>query len=198
MCTGVEIAMIAAAVTSTAVTIDQSNKAEDRAKGQADAAIKAAYKDTEASYAETNRKQAEASLDAMSEKSDAIRKANEALGTLRATESSLSDSSLGTMYFEEGYGNAMSYERLDKQNKRQLAALESEKYGAEQAFLNRQTMASNQAENIIAESNARKTNAVLSLVGSSLQIGANHQARQETLAAIKGSNAGASTTAPKK
>lgn len=197
MCDPITIAMIATTVVSTAVSVDQANKAEDRANRQAQDAYKAAEANANAQYEEANRKIAENNTDTMSEKSDAIRKANEALGTMRSTETALSDSSLGSILFEEAYGNALNYTRIDENSRRQNASLESSKYAAEQDYITRTTQAANQAENYIAESNARKTNAILGAVGSSLQIGAQYNQNQKVLGAIKGTNAGASTTATK-
>lgn len=196
MCDPITIAMIATTVVSTAVAVDQADQAEARAQRQAQDSYKAAEANTKAQYDEANRKIAENNLDKMSEKSDAIRKANEALGTMRATETALSDSSLGSILFEESYGNALNYTRIDENAKRQNASLESSKYAAEQEYITRTTLAANQAENAIAESNARRTNAVLGAVGSSLQIGAQYNQNQKVLGAIKGTNAGPST-APK-
>lgn len=189
MCTGFEIAMIAATVASTAVAVDQSAKAEDRAKKQAEDTYRAAEANTKAQYDEANRKIAENNTDKMNEKSDAIRKANEALGTMRATETALSDSSLGSILFEESYGNALNYTRIDENARRQNASLESSKYAAEQEYINKTTQASNFAENAIAESNARRTNAILGMVGTGLQIGAQNQQNTKVVNAIKGSKA---------
>lgn len=197
MCDPITIAMIATTVVSTAVAVDQANQAEDRANRQAQDSYKAAEANTKAQYDEANRKIAENNLDKMSEKSDAIRKANEALGTMRATETALSDSSLGSILFEESYGNALNYTRIDENARRQNASLESSKYAAEQEYINRTTLAANQAENAIAESNARRTNAVLGAVGSSLQIGAQYNQNQKVLGAIKGTNAGTAPAATK-
>jgi len=184
MCITLAVAQIAATAMSAAVAVNQAKQAEQRAQQQAQREYEAAVRETENAYQETNRKIAEAQLQEMENESDAIRAANKALGSLRATESSLSDASLGTIFFEEAYTNGMNFSRMDTNAKRDITALVSEKYASEQAYINRTTMAQNQAENYIAESNARKTSAILGAVGSSLQIGSNYYANQKLTNAI--------------
>lgn len=181
-----EMLQIGASAVSAVMQMDQAARAEDRARQQAQADYRAAKAETEAQYQETNRKQAEAAKDAMVEQSDRIREANEALGTMRATETALSDASLGTILFENAYGDALNYTRIDESFRREFAALESEKYANEQAYINRVTQSKNQADNYILESQARATGAVLNAFGSGLQVGAGAQARQTTLDVIKG------------
>jgi hypothetical protein len=180
-------AMIALSVAQGAMQIQQANQAASRARSQAQAEYEAAARETQAAYQESQRKIAERQMDSIDEQSDAIREANEALGTLRATETALSDSSLGTIFFENAYGNALNYTRLDENAKREITALESEKYGAEQAYINRTTVARNQAENAIAESNARKTGALLGIAGSGLQIYSQNAYQNKIITAIENS-----------
>jgi ElaB/YqjD/DUF883 family membrane-anchored ribosome-binding protein len=184
MCITLAVAQIAMSAVNAAVAINQANQAADRARQQAMQEYEAAKRETEAAYQETNRKIAESQLDQMEAESDAIRAANKSLGTLRATESALSDSSLGTIFFEEAYTNGLNFSRMNTNGKREVTALISEKYASEQAYINRTTMAANQAENYIAESNARKTGAILGAVGSGLQIGSSYYANQQLTNAI--------------
>lgn len=188
MCTGAELMLlqIGTSAVSAMVAMDQADQAASRASQQAQDSYRAAEEQTKAQYAETNRKQAEAAIDSMNQQSDRIRQANEALGTMRATETALSDSSLGTILFESAYGDALNYTRIDESFRREYAALESEKYGAEQAYINRVTQAKNQAENAIMESNARKTGAILGAVGSGLQFKAQDMANNTMINTIKG------------
>jgi hypothetical protein len=183
--TAAEMLQIGAAVVSGVMQMQQADNAAARAAQQARDEQAAALAETKAQYAETNRKQAEAQLDQMVEESAAIRKANEQLGTLRATETALSDSSLGTIFFEEGYGQALSYSQITTNGKREIAALESEKYASEQSYINRVTQANNQAENLIAESNARRTGAILGALGSGLNVYAGAEARGQILKTIE-------------
>lgn len=188
MCTGAELLLLQIGTTAVGamVAMDQADQAADRANQQAQDTYKAAEAQTKAQYAETNRKQAESAIDKMDQQSDRIRQANEALGTMRATETALSDSSLGTILFESAYGDALNYTRIDESFRREFAALESEKYAAEQAYINRTTQAKNQAENAIMESNARKTSAVLGAIGSGLQFKAQDMANTKMLNTIAG------------
>ena len=188
MCTGAELMLlqIGTSAVGAMVAMDQADQAASRANQQAQDSYKAAEAQTKAQYAETNRKQAEAAIDSMNEQSDRIRQANEALGTMRATETALSDSSLGTILFESAYGDALNYTRIDESFRREYAALETEKYGAEQAYINRVTQAKNQAENAIMESNARKTSAILGAVGSGLQFKSQDMANTTMINTIKG------------
>ncbi len=179
-------AMIALSVAQAGMAIQQANKASDRAAQQAEAEYKAAAEETKAKYAESNRKISEEQQNSFDEQSDRIREANKALGTLRATETALSDSSLGTIFFENAYGDALNYTRIDENSKRKQTAFESEKYSAEQAYINRTTQAQNSATNAMAEANARKTNAVLSAAGSGLSVYSQDQYNTKMLNAIKG------------
>lgn len=185
MCTGFEWALLAMSAGSAAVSYSQAQQAEKQAKDNAEASYRSAKANTEAQYAETNRKIAEENLAAMEEKSDMIRAANEALGTLRATETALSDSTLGTIYFENYYGEALNYTRVDESVRRANLALESEKYGAEQSYITKTTLAQNEATNMIRESNARKVNALTTFASGSLQIGAGYVKDQQTLDALQ-------------
>jgi hypothetical protein len=179
-------AMIALSAVQGVMAIQQANAAAARAREQAQQEYKAAAEETKAKYQEANRKIAEEQLDTLDEQSDRVRAANEALGTLRATETALSDSSLGTIFFENAYGDALNYTRIDENSKREQMAYESEKYGAEQSYINRTTLAQNNATNAIAESNARKTNAILGVASSGLKIYAQDQFNNTLLNNIKG------------
>lgn len=179
-------AMIALSAMQGVMAIQQANQAAARAEAQAKQEYEAAAAETKAKYQEANRKIADEQSDNLDAQSDRIRAANKALGTLRATETALSDSSLGTIFFENAYGDALNYTRIDENSKREQIALESEKYGAEQSYINRTTLAQNQATNAIAEANARKTNAVLGIASSGLKIYSADFAQQSTLAAIRG------------
>jgi len=178
--------MIAATAAQTASTIAEANKAENRANDQLADEFKAASTQLDNEYQEGQRKIVEAQGEDFEGKSDAIRTANKALGTMRATESALTDSSLGTLMFEEAYGNALNYSRLDDTGKRKVMALESEKFGAEQSYISRTTLAANQNANLAADLSARRTGAMLNLASSGLNIYSGYQSQQASLAAISG------------
>ena len=164
----------------------QANQAAARANAQLQQEYAAAQAQTKAEYAETNRQMADEQSRDFDEKSDALRAANESLGTMRATETALSDASLGTILFEEAYGNALNYTRLDKTSQNALLALESQKGAAKQNYISRTTLAQNQTTNTLAETHARKVSAKLQKTSSMLQIGANTYAQHSQLNAIKG------------
>jgi hypothetical protein len=90
--------------------------------------------------------------------------------------------------FEEAYGNALNYSRLDDTGKRKVMALESEKFGAEQSYISRTTLAANQNANLAADLSARRTGAMLNLASSGLSIYSANQSQQATIAAIEGSS----------
>lgn len=179
-------AMIALSVAQGAMAIQQANKASDRAASQAESEYKAAAEETKAKYAESNRKISDDQQDTFDSQSDRIREANKALGTLRATETALSDSSLGTIFFENAYGDALNFSRINETSQRKQMAFESEKYAAQTSYINRTTQARNQATNAIAESNARRTNALLSTASSGLSIYSADVKNTQMLNAIKG------------
>lgn len=166
--------------------IAQANQAAERANAQLQQEYAAAQAQTKAEYAETNRQMADEQARDFDEKSDALRAANESLGTMRATETALSDASLGTILFEEAYGNALNYTRLDKTSQNALLALESQKGAAKQNYISRTTLAQNQTTNTLAEVSARKTTAKLQKTSTMLSIGANAYGQHQQLNAIKG------------
>jgi len=181
-------AMIALSVAQGAMAIQQANKASDRAASQAEAEYVAAAEETKAKYSESNRKISDDQQDTFDSQSDRIREANKALGTLRATETALSDSSLGTIFFENAYGDALNFSRINETSQRKQMAFESEKYAAQTSYINRTTQAHNQATNAIAESNARRTGALLSTASSGLSIYSGDVKNTQMLNAIKGTN----------
>ena len=166
--------------------IAQANQAAERANAQLQQEYAAAQAQTKAEYQETNRQMADEQSRDFDEKSDALRAANESLGTMRATETALSDASLGTILFEEAYGNALNYTRLDKTSQNALLALESQKGAAKQNYISRTTLAQNQTTNTLAEVSARKTTAKLQKTSTMLSIGANAYAQHSQQKAIKG------------
>ena len=189
MCTGF---LIAASIASSAMQMQmqmqQARRMEQRAAAQAQSEYRAAEANVKAQYAEENRKIAEKSLDALDEQSDRIRAANEAMGTFMAAENSLSDGTFASLVFEEAYGDALNYVRMDRNAKREVASYDANKYAAEQNYINTVTQSKNQADNYMQEANARKTGAILGFVGSGLQVGTSYYANQNVVDAINGVN----------
>lgn len=188
MCTGFEIAMLAAAATSTVVAVDQANTAQGLANDQARAAYLAAEGQLEADYQAANAEIAREQEDTADERSDRIRQANKVLGTMMATENSLSNASVGTFMFEELYGQSLNYARLDKNLARAVEAGENQKWAAQVNYINNTSASKNAATNAIQKAQNNKVNAVLSGVSSGLQIGAGYQANQAQAAAQQKQN----------
>lgn len=188
MCTGFEIAMLAAVATSTVVAVDQANTAQGLANDQARAAYLAAEGQLEADYQAANAEIAREQEDTADERSDRIRQANKVLGTMMATENSLSNASVGTFMFEELYGQSLNYVRLDKNLARAVEAGENQKWAAQVNYINNTSASKNAATNAIQKAQNNKVNAVLSGVSSGLQIGAGYQANQAQAAAQQKQN----------
>lgn len=182
------IMSMASAAAQTAAAVSQANKAQERANRQLQDQYDAEAANLENQYAEQQRQIVDAQAEDLEGKSDAIRQANEALGTLRASETALSDSSLGSILFEEAYGNALNYARIDKTGANKIAAIESGKDAARQSYLNNTTLARNETENVIAEADARKTNAYLGLASSAVSTYTGYQNQQAIIGEIQGLN----------
>lgn len=164
----------------------EANKAEIRAQNQAQDEFDAAESQLQSDYQEQQRQIIDTQAEEFEGKSDAIRAANKALGTLRSTETSLSDSSLGTILFEEAYGNAMNYARVGKTASNKIDSLEANKQALKQSYISRTTLAENNMENAAAEAGARRKSAALGFVASGVQLGTGHYQHQSTINAIKG------------
>lgn len=187
MCMTLMVAQLAMTAAGAMMAQQQAKKAANAAAENAKSQYAAAEANTKAKYAETNRKIAEEQIDAMNEKSDKIREANYAMGTFRAAETALSDSSLGTIAFEQMYGDSLDAVRMDRNQQRMFWSLESEKTGAEINYINQTTVAENEARNQIQQANANASAAFMGAIGSGLKIGAGYQQNQATLAAMKAS-----------
>lgn len=190
MCDPFTMALIAAgtAAATTVVGIDQANTAQKMANDQARAAYTAAQAQLEADYQAANAEIAREQEDTADERSDRIRQANKVLGTMMATENSLSNASVGTFMFEELYGQSLNYARLDKNLARAVEAGENQKWAAQVNYINSTTASKNAATNAIQKAQNNKVNAVLSGVSSGLQIGAGYQANQAQAAAQQKQN----------
>ena len=190
MCDPFTLALIAAgtAAATTVVGVDQANTAQKMANDQARAAYTAAQAQLEADYQAANAEIAREQEDTADERSDRIRQANKVLGTMMATENSLSNASVGTFMFEELYGQSLNYARLDKNLARAVEAGENQKWAAQVNYINNTSASKNAAENAIQRAQNNKVNAVLSGVNSGLQIGAGYQANQAQAAAQQKQN----------
>jgi len=193
MCDPFTLMMIASAGTKLVsagienkATKNEANIAENRAQKAAKQEYAASEKQLAADYAESQRQIADTQTEELEGKSDAIRAANKSLGTLRATETALSDSSLGTILFEEAYGNALNYTRIGNTADRKTSAIESNKVTQKESYISRTTLAANNMENASAESDKRRRTSDLKLASSVLQIGADAATGYGTNQAAKG------------
>ena len=179
MCDPITLMMIASSASKLVMANEQkkaakneANIAETRAQQQAQQEYAASQNQLAAEYSETQRQISDANDEDLEGKSDAIRAANKSLGTLRATETALSDSSLGTILFEEAYGNAMNYTRIGNTTDRKIDTLESNKKSQKQSYINRTTLAANNLANASAEAEKRRRTASLNFKSQVLSIGA--------------------------
>lgn len=158
---------------------------QQAATQQALSAYEAAEQQLEAEYAEANRQIAEVQEQEVEEASDIIRQANEELGTLRVAETALSDASLGNLYFESYYTNSVDLQRLDENTDKQIDAAEASKGAAQQGYLNTVRQAKNRASNVMMETAARSSGAMLNIVGSAAGAAASDYKQGKMIAAIK-------------
>jgi len=155
------------------------------ARQQAEAEYAAAAQRANAEYSEANRQIGEAQIEEIETKSDLIREANEQLGTLRAAETALSDSSLGNLFFESQYQNSADLVRITEQVDKQVAAGQAAKSAAAQGYINTVTIAKNNAGNAMMRANAASNSAALQGIGTAISgtVGAVNQ--RNTLNALK-------------
>ena len=155
------------------------------ARQQAEAEYAAAAQRANAEYAEANRQIGEAQIEEIETKSDLIREAKEQLGTLRAAETALSDSSLGNLFFESQYQNSADLVRITEQVDKQVAAGQAAKSAAAQGYINTVTIAKNNAGNAMMRANAASNAAVMQGIGTGISgtVGAINQ--RNTLNALK-------------
>jgi hypothetical protein len=179
MCDPITIAKLAITAASTAQSVSSANTAANNAATQAQYEYAAARDETIGRYREENRQISDAQQESFQESSDEIRKANEALGTMLAAETALTDGSFMSLVFEESYGGALALSTIEDNLEREIAANESNKKASEQAYINRTRVAQNKANNVIAQAQAQKTGAYLSAAGSGLSIGADQVALEK-------------------
>ena len=138
------------------------------ARQQAEAEYAAAAQRAQAEYQEANRQIAEVQEQEIEEKSDLIRQANEQLGTLRAAETALTDSSLGNLFFESHYQNSADLVRITENVSKQVDAGRAAKAAASQGYINTVTIARNNAQNTLMRTNAASNAAALQGIGSAV------------------------------
>lgn len=191
MCTGTTIALMALSAAGQGMNMmmqrQQADQAAKIARQQQEEANKAAKLQAEAEYAEANRQIAEAQFKEVEDKSDLIRSANEELGTMRAAETSLTEGSLGNLFFENDYAHSVDLIRVGEHTDKLIESGRASKSASSQGYVNTVTMASNNAQNALLRANASKNSATMGFISSGIQLGAGAYAHGQTLDAIKGS-----------
>jgi hypothetical protein len=191
MCFGPEaMAMMALTAASSAMNMmmqkQQAAAAAAQARRQAEAEAVAAKARAEAEYAEANRQVGEAQQKELEDKSDLIREANEELGAMRAAETSLTEGSLGNLFFENDYAHSVDLIRVADRTDKMIDAARASKAASSQGYTNTVTMAQNNAQNAILRANAQSQAAVMGFVSSGIQIGVGQYKHDQTINAIKG------------
>ena len=192
MCFGPEtMAMMAMSAASSAMNMmmqrQQAAAAAAQARRQAEAEAKAAKARAEAEYAEANRQVAEAQQKEIQDKSDLIRDANEELGAMRAAETSLTEGSLGNLFFENDYAHSVDLIRVSDQTDKLIDAARAQKAASSQGYTNAVTIAQNNMQNAVLRASAQADSAMMGFVSSGIQIAAGEYRHQTMVEAIKGS-----------
>ncbi len=190
MCTGVEWGMMALSAGSSMMNMmmqqQQAAAAAAQARRQAEAEAVAAKARAEAEYAEANRQVAEAQQKEIEEKSDLIREANEELGAMRAAETSLTEGSLGNLFFENDYAHAVDLIRVGDQTDKMIDAARAQKAASSMGYTNAVTIAQNNAQNAILRAGAQSAAATMNFVSTGIQIGVGQYKHDQMVQAIKG------------
>jgi hypothetical protein len=187
MCDPVSIGLtVASSVVSYMGASAQASAQERIAAQQAQATYTAAEQQRKADEAETNRQLAETQQQGYEEKSDLIRQANEELGTLQASETALSDASLGNLYYETFYTDALNLSRVEDNMDKAVDQAAASKVAIQQQYLNTTRLAQNQAQNVMANAAASRNSAMLNIVSSTASAGGKAFTQQQSLNAIKG------------
>jgi hypothetical protein len=115
--------MVAASLASTAMTTVSAN-------AQADAEFKAAEAQRKAEEQEALRLLAQEQQESLEQQSDVVRAAQKELGELQASETMLTESSLGSILFSGEYGTQVGLGRIAEKEARDVALRESQQMGA--------------------------------------------------------------------
>jgi len=115
--------MVAASIASTAMTTVSAN-------AQADAEFKAAEAQRKAEEQEALRLLAQEQQESLEQQSDVVRAAQKELGELQASETMLTESSLGSILFAGEYGTQVGLGRIAEKEARDVALRESQQMGA--------------------------------------------------------------------
>ena len=149
--------MVAASIASTAMTISSAN-------AQADAEFEAAEQQRKAEEAEALRLLAQEQQESLDQQSDVVRTAQKELGDLQASETMLTESSLGSILFNGEYGTQVGLGRISEKETRDVALRKSQQLGAINEQANRGNVAA-------AKASAQISAAVASTVSTAVSAG---------------------------
>ena len=125
MCTGLEMALlsVASSVASTAMTTVSAN-------AQADAEFEAAEAQRKAEEQEALRGIAQEQQEGLEQQSDIMRRSQEELGAVQASETMLTESSLGSLLYAGAYDLNVGLGRVEEQTARDEAFRRSQQTAA--------------------------------------------------------------------
>ena len=146
MCTGLEIAAIAAVAASAASTAMTTVSAN----AQADAEFDAAEQQRKAEEQEALRLLAQEQEESLDQQSDVVRAAQKELGDLQASETMLTESSLGSILFTGEYGTQVGLGRISEKETRDVDLRKSQQLGAINDQANRGNVAAAKASSQIS------------------------------------------------
>ena len=149
--------MIAGSIASTVMTTMS-------AKAQADAEFEAAEQQREAEEAEALRLLAQEQQEGLEQQSDVVRAAQKELGNLQASETMLTESSLGSILFTGEYGTEVGLGRISEKEARDVDLRKSQQLGAINEQANRGNVAA-------AKASAQISAAVASTVSTAVSAG---------------------------
>ncbi len=186
MCSPTIALQVGMAAASAVMTSRQASAQERMATQMANDEYEAARRRLEGEYDEANRQIAEVQEQELEDASDLIRQANNELGTMRVSETALSDSSLGNLFFESHYTHSVDLQRLDENVDKQIAAGEASKLASVESYKNRSQQAKNQAQNTMTQAANATSKSYLNVISTGVSAGVGEHKHQQTLKALKG------------
>tara|TARA_R110000822_G_scaffold13959_9_gene49214 strand:+ start:404 stop:895 length:492 start_codon:yes stop_codon:yes gene_type:complete len=148
---------VAASAASTVMTTVSAN-------AQADAEFDAAEQQRKAEEQEALRLAAQEQKESLDQQSDVVRAAQQELGDLQASETMLTESSLGSILFAGEYGTEVGLGRISEKEARDVALRKSQQLGAINNQANRGNVAA-------AKASAQISKAVASTISTAASVG---------------------------
>tara|TARA_R110002167_G_scaffold172856_8_gene371273 strand:+ start:5513 stop:6013 length:501 start_codon:yes stop_codon:yes gene_type:complete len=155
--TTMAIMSVAASAASTAMTTMSAN-------AQADAEFKAAEQQRKAEEQEALRLLAQEQQESLDQQSDVVRTAQKELGDLQASETMLTESSLGSILFTGEYGTEVGLGRISEKEARDVGLRKSQQLGAINEQANRGNIAA-------AKASAQISKAVAGTISTAASVG---------------------------